>query len=235
MTWPFGHLTPLKYGAILADPPWSYAMRSAKGYAKAPEAHYATMSHEDIKALPVAQLAAGDCLLFMWSTWPHLDQAQAVLKAWGFTYKTGGAWFKKTVTGKSAFGTGYILRSSCEPYLIGTIGRPDIRSRSVRNEIIAPASYPPGFAGGTPALAPEGGVCLPEAPDPDAHDASLTAFPDTIEGLRREHSRKPPEARAILDTLLPHTFKAELFAREPWAGADVWGNEVGKLVKTGGE
>ncbi|MFN3806755.1 MT-A70 family methyltransferase [Asticcacaulis sp.] len=204
MTWPFGHLTPLKYGAILVDPPWAYAMRSAKGYGKSPEAHYATMSHEDIMALPVAQLAAGDCLLFMWSTWPHLDQALSVLKAWGFTYKTGGAWFKKTVTGKSAFGTGYILRSSCEPYLIGTIGRPDIRSRSVRNEIIAPAV---------------------------GADDDLSDFPEAIEGLRREHSRKPPEARAILDTLLPHAFKAELFAREPWAGADVWGNEAGRFPR----
>lgn len=35
--WPFGHLTPLKYKAILADPPWSYKMRSEKGYGKSPE------------------------------------------------------------------------------------------------------------------------------------------------------------------------------------------------------
>ncbi len=89
--WPFTPLTPLKYGAILADPPWAYAMRSEKGYAKSPEAHYETMSLEAIKALPVNQLASRDCLLFLWSTWPHLSQAMEVLDAWGFTYVTGGA------------------------------------------------------------------------------------------------------------------------------------------------
>ena len=41
MTWPFDPLTPMKYGAILADPPWAYAMRSDKGYDKSPEAHKA--------------------------------------------------------------------------------------------------------------------------------------------------------------------------------------------------
>jgi len=197
MDWPFGDLTPLKYGAILADPPWSYKMYSQKGHGKSPEGHYSTMSLDDIKALPVNKLASGECLLFMWTTWPHMPQALEVMEAWGFEYKTAGAWFKKTPTGKSAFGTGYIFRSSTEPFLIGTIGRPDLRSRSVRNEIIA---------------------------------AALDAFPDTIEGLRREHSRKPPEAREILDTLLPQAFKCELFAREPWAGADVWGNETDKFA-----
>lgn len=221
MDWPFGNLTPLKYGAILADPPWSYQMYSPKGHAKSPEGHYSTMSLDALKALPVNKLASGDCLLFMWTTWPHMPQALEVMDAWGFEYKTAGAWFKKTPTGKSAFGTGYIFRSSCEPYLIGTIGRPDLRSRSVRNEIIAAAldaTYPPASGGGTPALAPEG-----------AH-LDLDTFPDAIEGLRREHSRKPPQAREILDTLLPHAFKCELFAREPWAGADVWGNETNKFA-----
>ncbi len=194
--WPFENLTPLKYGAILADPPWSYEMRSDKGYEKSPESHYDTMPLADIASLPVDQLAGGDCLLWMWSTWPHLTQALDVMKAWGFTYKTGGAWFKKTVTGKSAFGTGYIFRSSCEPYLIGTIGSPVIYDRSQRNEII-----------------------------------TLEEFPDAIEGLRREHSRKPPQARECLDTLFPRGFKAELFGREPWEGADVWGNQADKFAE----
>lgn len=193
MIWPFARLTPLKYGAILADPPWAYAMRSAKGYEKSPEAHYDTMSLNDIKALPVNQLASGDCLLFMWSTWPHLRQAMEVMDAWGFTYKTGGSWHKQTATGKTAFGTGYILRSASEPFLIGTIGQPTIRNRGQRNVITA------------------------------------DEWPSSIDALRREHSRKPPEARQMLDVLFPDVFKAELFAREPWAGSDVWGNQVDKF------
>lgn len=200
VVWPFEGLTPMKYGAILADPPWQYKMRSKKGLLKSPEAHYSTMTIEDIKALPVNHLAAGDCLLFMWSTWPHLKQAQAVMEAWGFTYKTGGAWFKKGSKGGSMFGTGYIFRGSCEPFLIGTIGKPEIAVKNQRGEIIT-ADF---------------------ERDPET-------WPDAIEGLRREHSRKPPEAREILDRLLPSAFKAELFAREPWGDHDIWGNETAKF------
>lgn len=134
--WPFDPLIPLKYSAILADPPWAYAMRSDKGYEKSPESHYDTMSLDAIKALPVDQLAAPDCHLFMWSTWPHLPQALEVLAAWGFTYVTGGAWLKRTKNWLPAFGTGYVLRSATEPFLVGKLNRPEIASRSERNVII---------------------------------------------------------------------------------------------------
>ncbi|MCC5965515.1 MAG: S-adenosylmethionine-binding protein [Natronohydrobacter sp.] len=194
MIWPFDPLTPMKYGAILADPPWSYAMRSEKGYAKSPEAHYATMDIDAIKALPVSQLAGRDCMLFLWSTWPHLPQALDVMAAWGFRYVTGGSWTKRTTMARAAFGTGYVLRSSTEPFLIGKLGSPETRSRSVRNLIEAPEQ-----------------------------------FPDGMESLRREHSRKPPEMRALIETLLPDVFAVELFAREPWDGQDVWGLETGRF------
>jgi N6-adenosine-specific RNA methylase IME4 len=182
--WPFSPLRPLGYGAILADPPWAYAMRSSKGYGKCPETHYATMTEAELAALPVGQLASGDCMLWMWSTWPHLPVALRVMQAWGFTYCTGGSWTKLTSTGKRAFGTGYVLRSATEPFLIGTIGEPAWVSRSVRN---------------------------------------------LIESERREHSRKPPEARRMIEALLPNAFACELFAREPWPGHAVWGLETGKF------
>ena len=183
--WPFDGLTPMRYGAILADPPWAYDMRSDKGYGKSPEAHYGTLSPEAIKALPVGQLAGPDCLLFLWSTFPHLPLALEVMQAWGFAYKTGGAWIKRGPRGKLAFGTGYILRSASEVFLIGTIGAPEYRSRSVRN---------------------------------------------VIDAVRREHSRKPEEARAMIDRLLPDVYACELFAREPWPGRDVWGNQTGRFA-----
>lgn len=179
--WPFDPLRPLSYGAILADPPWAYAMLSDKGYEKSPEAHYATMSADEIGALPVNQLAARDCLLWLWCPWPHLETGLRTMRAWGFRYRTGGSWTKLTRTGKAAFGTGYILRSATEPYLIGTIGEPQYGSRSIRN---------------------------------------------LIESERREHSRKPPEARAMIEKPLPRAFACELFAREPWPGHSVWGDQV---------
>jgi len=199
MIWPFAPLTPFKYGAILADPPWAYAMRSAAGHAKSPEAHYATLDLDTIKALPVAGLAGPNCYLFLWSTWPHLMMAGDVLEAWGFSYVTGGSWLKRTVNWNVAMGTGYVMRSSTEPYLIGKIGRPQVASRSERNVILAPDEVV--------TLAP-------------------WDIPDSIEAIRREHSRKPVEMREMIDRLLPRQYFCEIFAREPWAGHEVWGNQT---------
>lgn len=200
MTWPFDTLTPMKYGAILADPPWAYEMRSDKGHAKSPEAHYGTMSLKQIKALPVGHLAGPGCYLFMWSTWPHLSQALEVMEAWGFRYVTGGSWTKRTVNWKLAFGTGYVLRSATEPYLVGCIGSPQVAARNERNVIVAPEV----------TLSPED-------------------IPDSIEALRREHSRKPIEMRQMIERLLPAAYGCELFARESWPRYDVWGNQSDKF------
>ena len=189
--WPFGDLTPLKYGAILADAPWAYTMRSDKGHAKSPEAHYQTMAIDDIAALPVHQLAGPDCYLFMWSTWPHLTDALWVMQQWGFRYVTGGSWTKRTRNWNVNMGTGYVLRSATEPFLVGKIGRPRPASRSVRNLILAPED-----------------------------------IADSIEAVRREHSRKPAQMRELIETLVPDAPRCELFARQPWAGAEVWGNQT---------
>jgi N6-adenosine-specific RNA methylase IME4 len=42
---------------------------------------------DDIKALPVGNLAAKECALFLWTTFPHLTQALAVIDAWAFGTK----------------------------------------------------------------------------------------------------------------------------------------------------
>ena len=125
------------FGLIMADPPWSYDMRSEKGYAKSPEAHYRTMDLAAIKALPVELLAAPDCLLWLWALGPQLPQAMEVITAWGFTFKTGGHWAKVGTSGKQHFGTGYILRNAGEPFLIATRGAPKT-TRATRSVIIAP-------------------------------------------------------------------------------------------------
>ena len=58
------------YSVIYADPPWRYKVYSKKGLAGSAESHYPTMCLEDIKALPIGELAAKDCALFMWITFP---------------------------------------------------------------------------------------------------------------------------------------------------------------------
>ena len=139
MNWPFGNLKPLHYGALIADCPWRFSNFSAKGEAKNPVAHYDCMDLDALKAMPISQLAASDCALLMWATAPMLPQALAVMDAWGFTFKSAGAWAKQSSTGqKWAFGTGYCFRSAAEFFLLGTIGKPKVRSRSVRNLMVAP-------------------------------------------------------------------------------------------------
>jgi N6-adenosine-specific RNA methylase IME4 len=139
MTWPFGALRPLGYRVILVDPPWRFFNWSAKGEKKNPNQHYACMTIEELEALPVGQLAAGDCVLVMWATWPLLPRAIALMARWGFTYKSGGSWAKQSSTGeKWAIGPGYIYRVASEPWILGTIGKPRRISKAIRNLIVAP-------------------------------------------------------------------------------------------------
>lgn len=116
------------YDFIMADPAWTFVTYSEKGHEKAPQAHYDCQSLDEIKALPVGQLASRDCVLWLWACNPMLDQAFDVIKAWGFQFKTAGSWAKKTVNGKYRWGPGYVLRTTNEPYLIATTGNPQIKA-----------------------------------------------------------------------------------------------------------
>ncbi len=134
-----GALTVHQARVILADPPWHFRTYSEKGWRKSAHAKYRCMTQEDIGALPVGALCAPDCLMVMWATAPHLPQALSVMESWGFTFKTAGAWAKQSRTGSHwAFGTGYLLRSAAEFFLIGTRGRITQLSRSSRNLLAAP-------------------------------------------------------------------------------------------------
>jgi len=137
MIWPFGDLQPGAYNMIVADPPWRFLLRSAKGGKKSPQAHYVCRDLDWVKALPVARLAQEHAFLFLWTTSPMLPQAVAVLDAWGFRYVTQGQWIKQTRHGRVAFGTGFRVRSSSEPWLLATVGKPRLadHSRSHRNVI----------------------------------------------------------------------------------------------------
>lgn len=171
------------FNLIMADPPWRYDMRSEKGDAKSPMAHYDCLSIEDIAQLPVSALAAPNCLLWLWGLNTMLPQALAVIEAWGFEYKTAGHWVKTTVNGKLNFGTGYILRGAGEPFLIGTRGAPKTTS-STRSVIM---------------------------------------------GQIREHSRKPEEAFAEAEKLMPEARRIEVFSRQRRAGWSNWGHESEKF------
>ena len=91
--WPFGAaIAPLSYDVILADPATRFETFSPKGEEKSPQAHYPTMTWEELEALPVGQLGRGDALLVLWACWPTLRQSLALMDAWGFKFVTGGTY-----------------------------------------------------------------------------------------------------------------------------------------------
>jgi N6-adenosine-specific RNA methylase IME4 len=146
----FDELPKSQFGAILADPPWHFqvwagARRDGAGNwcsAKAPD--YDQMTDEAICALPVAEVAAPDCVLFMWTCWPVLKRSFAILDAWGFTYKTCAfSWLKADpyrlfVFDEDIFkGLGYWTRANTEPCLLATRGKPKRQSANVLQGIVA--------------------------------------------------------------------------------------------------
>lgn len=128
-----------KYTVIYADPPWSYRVWSKKGAGRSAEAHYPTMSMEEIKALPVGELADRDCALFLWITLPMLREAWGVLDAWGFTFKTVAfVWIKLNRQANTLFtGMGYWTRANAEICILATRGHPKRQARNVHQVIVS--------------------------------------------------------------------------------------------------
>lgn len=128
-----------KYNVIYADPPWSYKVWSKKGAGRSAESHYPTMSIEAIKALPVSRLAARDCALFLWITFPMLREGWGVMDAWGFTFKTVAfVWVKQCRKSDSIFtGMGYWTRANAEICLLATRGHPKRAARDVKQVILS--------------------------------------------------------------------------------------------------
>ncbi|CAN7334469.1 MT-A70 family methyltransferase [Bosea sp. LjRoot90] len=108
------------YGVIYADPEWDHETWSEAGKDRAAANHYPVSPIEAIMARPVQDIAAKDCVLYLWSTVPHERQAHAVIEAWGFKYVSQMTWPK---TG-GAPGTGYWSRVDHEILLIATRGSP---------------------------------------------------------------------------------------------------------------
>lgn len=105
------------------------------------------MSLPEIEELPVRDLAARSCCLFMWVTWPFLKAGLEVIEAWGFTYKTCAfAWMKANASQLDllrddmdpAMLTGYWTRANSEVCLLATCGKPTRRDAGVRQGIIEP-------------------------------------------------------------------------------------------------
>jgi N6-adenosine-specific RNA methylase IME4 len=174
-----------RFGTILADPPWRFINRTGK---MAPEhrrlSRYGTMTAAEISALPVARVAADTSHLYLWVPNALLPDGLAVMKAWGFAYKSNIVWHKlRRDGGSDGRGVGFYFRNVTELVLFGT------RGKNART--LAPGRRQVNYMG----------------------------------TRKREHSRKPDELYAIIESC---SFKQrlELFARGARAGWTVWGNQA---------
>ena len=123
-----------KYNIIYADPPWSYNDKCSSGKRGA-YYKYSLMSDNEIYNLPVNDIAADDCILFMWATMPKLQEALNTISSWGFEYKTCAfTWVKKNKKADSWFwGMGRWTRSNAELCLLAVKGKPKRVSASVHS------------------------------------------------------------------------------------------------------
>lgn len=131
--------TDKKYSIIYADPPWTYpktgGTKSSRGMAKQ---YYKIMPLEKIKALPVNKIGTNNCALFLWCTYPQLENGLEVINSWGFKYfGLAFDWVKKTSHGKDFVGMGYWTRANPEPCLLAFKGKMRPQRHDVRQLLYA--------------------------------------------------------------------------------------------------
>lgn len=141
-----------RYKVIYADPPWRYENAGCLGAAKN---HYPTMTFSELAKLPVPALAERDAVLFMWATYPTIEDALRLFPEWGFEYKTiAFQWIKLNPTTNlneyrimtagelleksCALGLGYWTRGNTECCLLGTKGHPKRESAGISQLIFSP-------------------------------------------------------------------------------------------------
>jgi N6-adenosine-specific RNA methylase IME4 len=199
----------VKYTIIYLDPPWKYNSRAnhKTRFRGGACGHYPLMTMAEIAALPINRLAARDCAILMWCTFPYLSEQIKLFDHWGFRYRTQFlTWIKLNPKGydqpKDApnyapgkqytlytdglfhsvfFGTGYYAKSNPEVCLMGMRGQVPTISDAVSSVIMAP---------------------------------------------RREHSRKPDEAYSRIEGVFGDVPRIELFARHTQPGWSVAGNGI---------
>lgn len=197
-----------KYQIIYADPPWDYEDKKSNDPSMG-GITYPTMKLEDIKNLPVKNIADDNSVLFMWATMPLLQEAFEVIKSWGFNYRTCAfVWVKQNPnndykhpelffpTDKGAFniysGIGHWTNGNAELCLFGKRGEPKRLNKDVKQIVLAP---------------------------------------------RSRHSEKPPEVRDRIVRLMGDLPRIELFARQKtkgWTavGYDIDGKDIRELNET---
>lgn len=207
----------MKYTVILADCPWKFEnpMGNESKYGGTP---YHQMELEDLKALPIKDIAAKNCVLFMWATHPKMKEALEVMEAWDFQFKTiPFLWVKLNPNGSVIedeeqkeiilqggvySGLGHWTAGNAEPVLLGTNSEELLYLDDTEYVLM-------GKKG---------------APKRESKKVKQVIF-----APRGKHSRKPAEVRTRIEALMGDVPRIELFATETPGGWDFAGNEVDGL------
>jgi N6-adenosine-specific RNA methylase IME4 len=104
-----------RFKAIVADPPWTFGSRATKADARK---QYDTMPIEEIRALPIENMADDSCHLWLWAVNGLMEEAYSVVRAWGFRPITLVTWCKTQP------GVGYYFRTNTEQCIFATRGEP---------------------------------------------------------------------------------------------------------------
>jgi len=120
-----------RYATIIADPPWGGALAHQNGGRGAIK-KYNLMTLEQIKAMPVADLAEENAHCWLWVTNAMIEHGYEVLRAWGFTPRSIFCWIKPRMT------LGVYLRNANEHVLFGTRGKAPILFNAQPNWLFAP-------------------------------------------------------------------------------------------------
>ena len=189
-----------KYDIIYADPPWSYNDSGCQGAAAK---QYNTMTQLELYELPVQRICNKNAVLFMWVTYPKLQEALDVIRLWGFEFKSiafqwvklnkkadkytllkevaNGASVDEAIFKQCFYGLGRWTRGNSEMCVIATRGKISRIAADVPQLVFAPIG---------------------------------------------RHSAKPAVVRERIKQLMGDRPAIELFAREHVEGWDCWGNEV---------
>lgn len=198
-----------KYQVIYADPPWQYRDTANSGQRGAVH-KYPVMDLSDLMQLPVKSLADDNCVLFMWHVPVMPVEALKVLEAWGFKLITmkGFTWVKLyqrfNQTLKKLFGAD-----------IKGLTDDQITSAMLKVTKMGMGNHTRGNT--------EDCLIAVRGNRYERIDASIK---QVVYAPFTKHSRKPDEVRDLIVQLTGDLPRIELFAREPAAGWDSWGNEL---------
>lgn len=137
--------TGAKFATIMIDPPWDWGDEGDQDQLGRARPDYATMSKEQLLALPLPDLSDVDCHLYLWITNRSLPKGFDLIERWGFRYITMITW------AKPHFGMGNYFRGQTEQVLFAVKGSQPLKRKDVGTLFQAPrgpnghSSKPPEF------------------------------------------------------------------------------------------